>query len=987
MQPTINFSNFFARLHTPDGERNPKPPHRWQEELALDPSIQNRLIRIPTGFGKTAGVVFAWLWNRVVRQDPTWPRRLVFCLPMRVLVEQTHREISEWLRRLAVLLPESPVQAHLLMGGHNTDAWHLQPEHNRILIGTQDMLLSRALNRGYAASRPRWPIELGLLSQDALWVLDEVQLMDVGLSTSAQLQQFRSEDSEAGRGFKPTFSWWMSATLQPSWLQSADTAGLMASLRQPLSIPPAEQQAGLWEVHKPLSVVPLAEPSRYAELTLQKHEQLPSGAHGKLTLLVVNTVEKALECFDALQKELQKQKKSSEVELRLVHSRYRGAERASWVSQFLHRSAGSPHTSRILVATQVIEAGVDISAGCLLTELAPWPSLVQRFGRAARFGGKAEVVVLNHAPKDDRQAAPYSRDALLAALEHACSTLQEVSPRSLEQFEAQLSAPLRKQLYPYAPTTILLRQEWWELFDTTPDLTGADIDVSRFIRSGDERDVQVFWREVEGKTPPENLQPSREELCPVPFLKAQEWLYGKDASLLKRKQAWIWDFLSGEWRSLRRNDIYPGRVILVSASSGGYLPERGFSLKSETAVPVVAPPNSPTKTVNTVNTVKTVNTVTTGAQSSVKQLSLLAPRASEPPPADLTAADLTASAPTAAAPTAADLTGFTQEPSAPLPQEQSQNDDPLSIHAFKTLATHSQEVVAEVQRLGEALALPAEIRHALELAARWHDVGKTHPAFQGSIRHAERPERHDLAKAPASAWNRTQHGQFWTGDPPWKGSEHTTRRLERRSGFRHELASALGIFAVLQQHQPDHPALVGKWQAVLKALDQKLPGSLSSTSSSGVAPGDPPPTPTALEKSLLALSPEQLDLVVYLVASHHGKVRMSLHATPDDQEFQARDTRGLPIRGVREGDELPALRLDPDTTDTLPPLRLSLTPAQVGLSPSTGRSWTERSTGLLKRLGPGALAYLEACLRTADIRASRLTTPDPMLMQQKEEAR
>lgn len=971
MQPPIDFSTFFARLHTPEGEHHPKPPHHWQQELALDPSIRNRLIRIPTGFGKTAGVVFAWLWNRVVRQDPAWPRRLVFCLPMRVLVEQTHREISEWLRRLSLVLPDTPVHAHLLMGGHNTDDWHLHPEHNRILIGTQDMLLSRALNRGYAASRPRWPIELGLLSQDALWVLDEVQLMDVGLSTSAQLQQFRREDSEAGRGFRPTFSWWMSATLQPSWLQSTDTAGLMASLGTALSIPPAEQQAGLWEVHKPLSVETLSEPSRYAELTLQKHAQLASGPHGKLTLLVVNTVEKALDCFDALQKELQKQKKTNEIELRLVHSRYRGVERASWVSQFLHRSAGSPHTSRILVATQVIEAGVDISAGCLLTELAPWPSLVQRFGRAARFGGKAEVVVLNHSPKDDRQAAPYNRDALLAALEHACSALQEVSPRSLEQFEAQLSAPLREQLYPYAPKTILLKQEWWELFDTTPDLTGADIDVSRFIRSGDERDVQVFWREVEGKTPPETLQPSREELCPVPFLKAQEWLYGKETGPLKRKQAWCWDFLSGEWRSLRRTDIYPGRVILVSASSGGYLPERGFSMKSDVAVPVVPPPRSPDKAVD-----KAVDKAKSAVPPSPLQLSIFAPPASEP---------------TAAAPQAQEPMAQEQDAQTPLPasllQEQSQNDDPLSIHAFKTLATHSQEVVAEVQRLGEALALPAEIRQALELAARWHDVGKAHPAFQGSIRHAERPERHDLAKAPSNAWVRPQHGQFWTGDPPWKGSENTARRQERRPGFRHELASALGIFAVLQQHQPDHPALAGKWQGVLKALEQKLPGSQASTSAPEAPQGGQHQAPTALEQSLLALSPEQLDLVVYLVASHHGKVRMSLHATPDDQEFQDRDQRGLPIRGVREGDVLPSFRLDPDMADTLPPLRLSLSPAQVGLSPVTGRSWTERSTGLLKRLGPGALAYLEACLRTADVRASRLTTPDPILMQQEEEAR
>jgi len=48
------------------------------------------------------------------------------------------------------------------------------------------MLLSRALNRGYGIGRARWPLEFGLLSHDTLWVMDEVQLMDV-LSTGLQI--------------------------------------------------------------------------------------------------------------------------------------------------------------------------------------------------------------------------------------------------------------------------------------------------------------------------------------------------------------------------------------------------------------------------------------------------------------------------------------------------------------------------------------------------------------------------------------------------------------------------------------------------------------------------------------------------------------------------------------------------------------------------------------------------------------------------------
>jgi CRISPR-associated endonuclease/helicase Cas3 len=104
--------------------------------------------------------------------------------------------VAGWLENLAKAFPDnaelkwlvehSPV---VLMGGEELEqpkrAWDLSPERPCILIGTQDMLLSRALNRGYGMSRYRWPMHFALLNNDALWVLDETQLMGVGVETSA----------------------------------------------------------------------------------------------------------------------------------------------------------------------------------------------------------------------------------------------------------------------------------------------------------------------------------------------------------------------------------------------------------------------------------------------------------------------------------------------------------------------------------------------------------------------------------------------------------------------------------------------------------------------------------------------------------------------------------------------------------------------------------------------------------------------------------
>lgn len=81
----------------------------WQVELAADAAPKSRLIRIPTGFGKTLGVLGAWSFHRVHRGDLAWPTRLVWALPMRVLVEQTVAEARKFL--------PSSVEVHALMEG------------------------------------------------------------------------------------------------------------------------------------------------------------------------------------------------------------------------------------------------------------------------------------------------------------------------------------------------------------------------------------------------------------------------------------------------------------------------------------------------------------------------------------------------------------------------------------------------------------------------------------------------------------------------------------------------------------------------------------------------------------------------------------------------------------------------------------------------------------------------------------------------------
>ncbi len=347
-------------------------PHDWQRDLGAQQECANRLIRVPTGFGKTLGVLVAWLWNRVYRQNERWPRRLVWCLPMRMLVEQTEQEARKSLNRLGLLWDgksdhSGKVGVYLLMGGVDAGEWHLHPEHYAVLIGTQDMLLSRAMNRGYASPRARWPMEFGLLNQDCLWVMDEAQLMDVGLATSAQLQAFRKEDADSGKPLRPCCTWWMSATLQQDWLRkSPDTQTLAEGLAE-TRIAPEARTGNLWEnVSKPFELVPFKDAKTLAKQVAQCHLDNGRGADGP-TLVVANTVERAVEIAETLRSD----KRIKGTDVRLVHSRFRPKERKTWRDDFLNRQACSPGTDRIVVATQVVEAGVDVSAGLLVTEVAP----------------------------------------------------------------------------------------------------------------------------------------------------------------------------------------------------------------------------------------------------------------------------------------------------------------------------------------------------------------------------------------------------------------------------------------------------------------------------------------------------------------------------------------------------------------------------------------------------------------------------------------
>lgn len=524
---------FAAFFHRATGSE----PYPYQERLAAEPP-KSRLIHVPTGAGKTAAVILAWLFRRKVDPQNT-PRRLVYCLPMRVLVEQTREKATEWVKESGM-----NVGVYALMGGEVEEDWEIHPEKAAILVGTQDMLLSRALNRGYAMSRYRWPTHFGLLNNDCLWVCDEVQLMGDGLATSAQLAAFR----ERFRTFKDCPTIWMSATIDSTILRTVDLPDVPDTFELCEEDFDREDLNRRLTARKHLEKAPdgCGAPPELARFLTERHRP------GTQTIVVVNTVARAREVFDQLRK-----LNSDGAPCHLLHSRFRPAEKQGWAKLF---KPEIPDEGRILVATQVIEAGVDISSSLLITDLAPWSSMVQRFGRCNRAGefDEAQVFWIDQRPN----AKPYEEAELEQAAE-IIRDLKSASPRDLPE-----RAPN------YEPTHVLRRQDLVDLFDTTPDLSGYDLDVSRFIRSEQDRDVLLAWRISEPAT--KDDAPGRDELCSAPIHEVK--------TFLQKKAAWTWNALAGEWGRASAENLRPGMVLVLLAKDGGYDATRGLDLKSTKAV-------------------------------------------------------------------------------------------------------------------------------------------------------------------------------------------------------------------------------------------------------------------------------------------------------------------------------------------------------------------------------------------------------------------
>lgn len=167
-------------------------PYPWQVRMyrSLRTGVVPESVYLPTGTGKTT---VALLYLLALIQGAPLPRRLVYVVDRRAIVDQTRDAVASWTAAIAAQ-PElrdrldamaafptpdgdDAIPVGVLRGGVvDSGEWRMDPARPSVVVGTVDMIGSRLLFSGYGDGRTRRPLHAGLLGHDATILLDEAHL-------------------------------------------------------------------------------------------------------------------------------------------------------------------------------------------------------------------------------------------------------------------------------------------------------------------------------------------------------------------------------------------------------------------------------------------------------------------------------------------------------------------------------------------------------------------------------------------------------------------------------------------------------------------------------------------------------------------------------------------------------------------------------------------------------------------------------------------
>lgn len=512
----VNFDDCFKALTCRD-------PFPWQRALYEDWFINHRFPNtcdIPTGLGKTSTIavwLLALVHHTLRGTIPDFPRRLVYVVNRRTVVDQATRETqrirtaliersdlkpaADALRSLAAGPTDSPLAISTLRGQFADNAeWRDDPSRPAVIVGTVDMIGSRLLFSGYGRGFKSRPLHAGFLGQDTLLVHDEAHLESAfqELITAIESEQRRKEFrrftvmalTATSRGEDKQFG-----------LSDADRAHAVVQKRIN-----AKKSVAFHRVDDEKDTA-----DQVAKLTL-KHED-----SGRAILVFLRKLEDVHKVASKLPQE----------RLRTLTGTMRGLERDrlakkdSIFARFMPEPEVTPEQGTVyLVSTSAGEVGVDISADDLVCDLTPFDSMAQRFGRVNRYGdGDARIDIVypafgNVSPsgtnktsanvKAGGKSQPLSQIAEVR--ERTLSLLQRLPTRHDQRYDASPSTlnalPIADRHAAFTPPPVILHAsnilfDAWALTSIRSKLPGRPpvTDWLHGIAEWELPQTYIAWRE------------------------------------------------------------------------------------------------------------------------------------------------------------------------------------------------------------------------------------------------------------------------------------------------------------------------------------------------------------------------------------------------------------------------------------------------------------------------------------------------------------
>jgi len=369
------------------------------------------ILQAPTGSGKTRAALAPFLQNLANNGD-SLPLACRYAVPLRVLARQFFNEYEYAGQKIDRAMDARLCQTYRHFGqkpvqiqtGEQPD----DPQFESALtFCTIDQLLASFLGIPYGLGTRRANLNVGAVLGSYL-VLDEFHLYPLrdersafGARTTA-LEMLRMLNG-SGKRLAPFVL--MTATF------SSHLLGELANLLDATIVEVATTPERAGEPSE-LEVLNAGRERRFNVQSEPMRAETIVDRHDGCSLVVCNTVLRAQQMFLNLQKELQRRGQSTE--LMLIHSRFTDEHRQAKqhrLEETVGKDAWNGNVylgpNIMVVATQVVEVGLDISVRTLHSEIAPASSIIQRAGRCARFAQHGHVYLYPLA--EDVRHAPYDR--------------------------------------------------------------------------------------------------------------------------------------------------------------------------------------------------------------------------------------------------------------------------------------------------------------------------------------------------------------------------------------------------------------------------------------------------------------------------------------------------------------------------------------------------------------------------------------------------